>query len=52
MAIIKDKDIKTKQRIYVLFVLELDSEYYKFIKNKNILAITEICSWMSHWLDR
>jgi len=42
----KGKHIKIKPRIYVLFVFDLDGQC-KFIKNKNIIVIKEICSWLS-----
>jgi len=53
--VVKDKHIKIKPTICVLFVFDLDGKC-KFIKKQNIIVIKEICSWLppclDHWMNR
>ena len=46
-SVVKDKHVKMKSRIYVLFVFDLDDEC-KFVKKQNNIVIIETCSIGSH----
>jgi len=48
--VVKDKHIRMKPRIYVLFVFDLGGEC-KFIKKQNNIVVKEICFSLPPWLD-